>query len=203
MSTPIQQMPRLAHLEWPGLSAICIPADVLVGANHGVDISTSGLSDLPAPLNKASCWIYCREAWPHVDPDFEGMVFITVAVKADHRYAQMLPNHKHTEHGVFPGAVFTTDPLSLHWLAPNADNGVDFIGLQFEVPYHEADAVYDDLLSEFGELGAIRVSKPGVADALLVATGDYVGTPPGPLEADTDHDHQITGTLPANITQGD
>ncbi|WHS57643.1 MULTISPECIES: hypothetical protein [Pseudomonas] len=188
MSMPIQQFPRLAHLEWPGLSDLSIPADVLAGTQRGVEICSSGLSDLPAPLNKASCWIYCREAWPHADPDFEGLVFVTLAVKADHRYAQLLPNHKHTEHGVFPGSVFTTDPLSLHWLAPNADNGVDFIGLQFEVPYHEADAFYDDLLHQLGELGAIRVSKPGVADALLVATGDYVGVPPGPLEAGMAHE---------------
>lgn len=125
--------------------------------------------------------MYCREAWPHVDPDFEGDIFITLAVQADHRYSQLLANHKTTVTSVFPGQLFTTDPLSLHWLAPNSDSSPGFIGLQFEVPYHQADSYWDELVDELGKLGHIQSREPPREDALLVASSEYLGTPPGPL----------------------
>lgn len=168
-------------MRWSGFQGLKIPAEVLAGAARDVEICTEGITDLPAPLNKANCWVYCNQAWPHVDPDFEGFIFITLAVRADHRYAQLLPNLKHTEIGVFQGTLFTTDPMSLHWLAPNGEGGAEFIGLQFEVPYQEVDQFYELLLSQLAALGPISEHLVGTCDALLVATGDWVGTPPGPL----------------------
>ena len=179
----IKDMPRVACLQWAGFLSLPIPAEVRAGAARDIKISSEGISELPAPLNKASCWVYCNQAWPHVDPDFEGYVFITLAVRADHRYAQLLPNHKHSESGVFQGSLFTTDPMSLHWLAPNGEGGAEFIGLQFEVPYLEVDAFYDALLTQLEALGPVREHKAGLADALLTATGEWVHKPPGPLAA--------------------
>lgn len=178
----IQTTPQSAMLTWPGLSTLPIPSAVVLAAEgFEITISREGIAELPAPLNKADCWVSCRESWPHADPDFEGYIFITLAVLGDHRYCQLLPNHTHSVRGVFPGLVFTTDPLSLHWLAPNMDNGCAFVGLQFEVPYHEVDIFYAELLEQLSSLGAVRSFEPAYCDALLVAAGDYVGTPPGPL----------------------
>lgn len=178
----IQTNPKSAMLTWPGLSKLAIPSAVSVAADGFIiEISREGISNLPAPFNKATCWLSCREAWPHADPDFEGLMFITIAVQGDHRYCQLLPNHTHSVCGVSPGSVFTTDPLSLHWLAPNADNGAGFIGLQFEVPYTEADDFYAELLEQLSEFGTVRSSSPAYNDSLLIAASEYVGPPPGPL----------------------
>ncbi len=178
----IQSMPQAATLTWEGLRNLPIPQEVRQGCVFNeIELSRKGIDELPAPLNRATCWIYCREAWPHSNPDFEGDIFITLAVQADHRYCQLVPGNKHTEIPVIPGLLFTTDPLSLHWLAPNSDDGAGFIGLQFEVPYHSADEFFSALTAELSSLGQIRVERPALNDALLVATGEYVGTPPGPL----------------------
>lgn len=178
----IQTTPQSAMLTWPGLSTLPIPSAVLCGSeSHQIQISREGIDQLPAPLNKAHCWVSCREAWPHTDPDFEGYIFITLVLRGDHRYCQLLVNHTHSVRGVFPGLIFTTDPLSLHWLAPNMDNGSGFVGLQFEVAYHEVDNLYVELLEQFATLGHVVRHEAEFCDALLVAKSEYVGTPPGPL----------------------
>lgn len=178
----IQTSPKSATLAWAGLSKLPIPSEVRLAAD-GFEIHTcrEGISNLPVPFNKASCWVSCRDSWPHNDPDFEGLTFITIAVQGDHRYSQLLPNHTHTVSGVFPGLVFTTDPLSLHWLAPNSDNGAGFIGLQFEVPYTDSDGFYAELLEQLAALGEVRELKPAYCGSLLFANDEYVGLPPGPL----------------------
>ena len=174
--------PLTAQLRWPGLWALPIPKVVCQGSGfNAVELTRDGISDLPPPLNRATCWVYCREAWPHVDPDFEGHIFITLAVQGDHRYSQLLANHKTTVTSVFPGQLFTTDPLSLHWLAPNSDSSPEFIGLQFEVPYDELNSFWGELLEQLGALGDMQSSEPVFEAALLLATADYIGTPPGPL----------------------
>lgn len=178
----IQTTPQSAMLIWPGLSTLPIPSAVLCGSeSHQIQISREGIDQLPAPLNKAHCWVSCREVWPHTDPDFEGYIFITLVLRGDHRYCQLMVNHTHSVRGVFPGLVFTTDPLSLHWLAPNMDNGSGFAGLQFEVAYHEVDNLYVELLEQFATLGQVVRHEAEFCDALLVAKSEYVGTPPGPL----------------------
>lgn len=178
----IQTTPHSATLTWPGLTTLPIPSAVLCGSeSHEIQISREGIDQLPAPLNKADCWVSCREAWPHADPDFEGCIFITLVLRGDHRYCQLQVNHTHSVRSVFPGLVFTTDPMSLHWLAPNMDSGPGFVGLQFEVAYHEVDTVYAELLDQLALLGEVISLRPAFCDALLVAKGEYVGTPPGPL----------------------
>lgn len=64
----------------PGvLAGIIVPDSVHRACDeslvHTVDL---GIADLPAPFNTARIWVACREAWPHNDPDFEGMMFISV-----------------------------------------------------------------------------------------------------------------------------
>ncbi|MCF5372003.1 hypothetical protein [Pseudomonas syringae] len=178
----IQTTPQSAMLSWPGLSALPIPPTVLLAAEgFEIQINRDGIDQLPPPLNKADCWVSCRESWPHSDPDFEGYIFITLALRADHRYCQLLVNHTHSVRGVFPGVIFTTDPLSLHWLAPNMDNGSGFVGLQFEVAYHEADTFYGELLEKLAAIGPVVSHEPELCQALLVAQSEYVGAPPGPL----------------------
>ncbi|KAF0255742.1 hypothetical protein [Pseudomonas putida] len=178
----IQTTPKSATLAWDGLRKLPIPSEVVLAADKPeVHVSKEGISGLPAPFNRASIWVSCREVWPHNDPDFEGLIFITITVQGDHRYSQLMPNHTHTERGVFPGTVFTTDPMALHWLAPNSDHGAGFIGLQFEVPHAEADSFYVELLEQLSAVGKVRELPPSYCDSLLVATDEYKGLPPGPL----------------------
>lgn len=88
----IQSMPQAATLTWEGLRNLPIPQEVRQGCVFNeIELSRKGIDELPAPLNRATCWIYCREAWTHSDPDFEGDIFITLAVQADHRYCQLVP----------------------------------------------------------------------------------------------------------------
>ncbi|NVL49935.1 hypothetical protein F2S72_09300 [Pseudomonas syringae pv. actinidiae] len=178
----IQESPESAMLTWKGLSSLPIPKEVQLSSDSfDIEMRREGISALPSPFNRADCWVSCREAWPHVDPDFEGLMFITIVIQGDHRYSQLMPNHTHTVRGVFPGSIFTTDPMALHWLAPNSDSGVGFVGLQFEVPYIDIDIFYADLLEELSAVGDVRSNKAAYCDSLLVASGDYVGVPPGPL----------------------
>lgn len=182
MTSSIQESPKSATLTWPGFAELPVPVEVRSGDHPlAVNVTTSGIADLPAPFNRASCWVYCREAWPHVDPDFEGDIFVTVVVEADHRYCQLMPNNTHSVTGVFQGSIITTDPLSLHWLAPNSDNGIDFVGLQYEVPFHKVDQFYAELLLELGQLGTVKINEPDFAGALLEAASEYAGAAPGPL----------------------
>lgn len=172
---------RAAKLTWEGLRSLPVPEVVRKGCyDHEIEICRDGIDVLPEPLNSATCWIYCRDAWPHVDPDFEGLAFITLALQADHTYNQIMPGNECARMGVFSGDLFVTDPLAMHWLAPNnaVTNG-GFIGLQWEVPYHQFEATYADLVAKLGSLGEVRKDEPGKMSTLLKATAEYNGTPPG------------------------
>lgn len=166
-------------LNWEGLRRLRIPNEVNGGCyDPEIEMSIDGLNDLPDPLNSASCWIYCRDAWPHVDPNYEGTVFITLAIQADHTYNQILPNNKSYRLGVFNGYLFVVDPLSLHWLAPNnAETNPGFIGLQWEIPYDQFDATFADLTSKLAILGELTPLVGGVSDSLL-QPAKYNGVPP-------------------------
>jgi len=163
--------------------AIEIPGDVVLGAHESaIEVCKKGIAGLPAPLDTADTWIYCRAAWPHSDPDFEGSVFITLALRADHVYCQVIPDGKHTELGVFKGTLFVTDPLSLHWLAPNNDDSnPGFIGLQWEVPYLELNAKWEELTTKLTTLGKVRPITTPVQDCILSPKAEYVHAPPSPL----------------------
>ncbi|RNF58394.1 hypothetical protein EFK68_03120 [Pseudomonas aeruginosa] len=172
---------KAAKLNWEGLWSLPIPNEVAHGCyEHEIEICTVGLDQLPEPLNSATCWIYCRDAWPHVDPDFEGLMFITLAIQADHSYNQILPRKKNIRMGVFRGSLFITDPMAMHWLAPNnADTNAGFIGLQWEVSYNQIDTAYADLVSKLAVLGEVQDVTPPTMRTLLKATTEYNGAPPG------------------------
>lgn len=168
-----------AKLNWEGLRRLPIPRVVDEGCyNPDINLSKEGLSELPEPFNSASCWIYCRDAWPHVDPAYEGTVFITLALQADHTFHQLLPNNKSFRLGVFTGQLFVLDPLSMHWLAPNnAETNPGFIGLQWEVPYDQFDATFADLTSKLAMLGELTPLEGEQSDSIL-QPAKYNGVPP-------------------------
>lgn len=174
---------KTLNFVWEGLSALQIPAKVLDHClDSSIDIYGQGIEDLPEPFNTASLWIFCRSAWPHSDPDFEGSVFITLAVQADHMYSQIIPNGQRIELGVFRGTLFVTDPLSLHWLAPNNDDtNSGFIGLQWEVPHHKLDEAWADLTTRLAALGEVRQLDAPRLDNVLAPIEDYEGDPPSPV----------------------
>lgn len=172
-----------AKLHWEGLGSLAIPAKVADGCmNPQIDVFMHEIKDLPEPLNTADLWIYCRSAWPHPDPDFEGSVFITLAVQADHIYSQVIPNGRRIELGVFPGYLFVTDPLSLHWLAPsNEDTNQGFIGLQWEVPHHKLADKWAELCSKLGQLGTLQTLSAEQLNNILPPREEYEGSPPSPV----------------------
>ncbi|HGY3910797.1 TPA: hypothetical protein ACNVX4_006372 [Pseudomonas aeruginosa] len=172
---------KAAKLKWEGLWSLPIPDEVAQGCyEHEIEISTAGINQLPSPLNSATCWIYCRDAWPHNDPDFEGSIFITLAIQADHAYNQILPGNKVSRMGVFRGDIFQTDPMAMHWLAPNnPDTNAGFIGLQWEVPYMQIESAYADLVSKLSALGEVLDMAPTAIPSLLKATAEYSAAPPG------------------------
>ncbi|ORE47695.1 hypothetical protein BKN49_05725 [Pseudomonas aeruginosa] len=145
-------------LNWSGFASLPIPAIVKQGCQDPeIEIHFGDLQELPYPLNSASCWIYCLEAWPHQDPDFHRQSFITLAIQGDHRYGQLVPGDQFKEVAVFPGTLLTTDPMAMHWLAPNSpDNNPGFIGLQWEVKRGNLDAKLDELKAALTELGQVN-----------------------------------------------
>lgn len=119
------------------LAAIVIPGMVQRSTDDPVVLTfTQGISELPAPFNSAKIWAACREAWPHNDPDFEGLMYISVVLQGRHRYSQLGDSNVVETIDVQPGCIFPTNPLALHWLEPK-DPDIGFIALQWEVPCQE------------------------------------------------------------------
>lgn len=145
-------------LNWTGFASLPVPAIVKHRCQDSeIEIHSGDLDELPHPLNSASCWIFCREAWPHQDPDFHQQAFITLVIQGDHRYGQLIRGDKFKEVSAFPGTLLTTDPMAMHWLAPNnPDNNPGFIGLQWEVKRCNLEAKLEELKAALGELGTVN-----------------------------------------------
>lgn len=174
---------KTAKLDWAGLSTLQVPLKVLEGCTlPEIDVFKHEIKDLPAPLNTADLWLYCRSSWPHADPDFEGSVFITLAIQADHVYCQAIPGDQRVELGVFSGYLFVTEPMSLHWLAPsNDETNLGFIGLQWEVPHRQLGEKWAELCAQLGQLGPVKPIWTQRIDNILPPKGEYEGAPPSPV----------------------
>lgn len=174
------------------LASLAIPDEVRGFSRHAfVDISRK-VDHLPYPLNTATLWIGCNQSWPHSDPDFEGLMFINLAIEADHIYSQIMPDNEHLQHPVEPGRLFLTNPLALHWLQPSdmqlnrmKDGEISgitgYIGLQWEVSHLEAGSKFQKLAVELRQAGFIITSEHldmDVKASLEEPVEDYDGLPP-------------------------
>ncbi|MEZ1438971.1 hypothetical protein QVM41_22130 [Pseudomonas shirazica] len=173
------------------LIAVAIPEQVVTSSlSPIIEIHTAGLNDLPYPLSTATLWVACCESWPHADPDWEGLYFINLAIQADHMFSQVGPDNQFLTLDVRPGTVFLTNPLALHWLQPSdkqlnriaeglQERRNGYIGLQWEVAYHEIDAKVLWLKEELVKLGNVEQLGCDIVPLLIQPEADYVQPPPG------------------------
>ncbi|WP_322360340.1 hypothetical protein [Pseudomonas sichuanensis] len=162
------------------LAAVSIP-EIVERAADSLEVRTfkQGISDLPAPFNTATLWVACREAWPHNDPDFEGLIFISVVIRGSHRYGQLGENNVVEYVDVKPGSIFPTNPLALHWLEPK-DPDLGFIALQWEVPFYEYERYLHDLAGSISPGAIARQIEVHIEQGLVVVNPlDYSVPPPG------------------------
>jgi hypothetical protein len=86
-------------------------------------------------------WITCREAVAHTDGGYEELLFLTMAVRANHYVGdarlQPEPRPLGGQH-VTPGVFFVVDPKEWHWLSANIDKPSGFVALQWEVSRRHA-----------------------------------------------------------------
>lgn len=75
---------------------------------------------------------YCREAWPHTDPNWADSVFFTMTIDGDMYQFSTLSNPDGVR--VPAGKVFRVDPLELHWLRPDPVVSTTWLALQWVVP---------------------------------------------------------------------
>lgn len=162
------------------LAGILIPETVQGASDESIVFThVHGLNNLPAPFNGARLWVSCREAWPHADADFDGMMFITIVVQGAHRYSQMCEGNVVETIEVRPGCVFSTNPLALHWLEP-LDPEVGFIAVQWEVPFHEYVDRMEDLVAAIGGKDTPQSLVIESQSALVPVDAEaYTCTPPG------------------------
>lgn len=170
----------------PLLAQVTVPVDVAEAAQSQlVEVFREGIATLPHPLCTASIWLACKEAWPHTDDDFEGLHFINLAIQAHHSFTQALPGGLIGEVAVRPGTLFHTNPLCLHWLSPSDQvrNGLapatGYIGLQWEVPFHEAEERFNWLVAELGKHAQYASLYQDERPVFVTPEGDYSGAAPG------------------------
>lgn len=168
------------HIHEAALAAVVIPEIVARAADRmHVETYRQDLSALPPPFNTATLWVACSEAWPHNDPDYEGVMFISVVIQGCHRYGQLGEANVVEYIDVSPGSIFLTNPLALHWLQPK-DPEIGFVALQWEVPYHQ----YRERLRELAEQISLGSDYQIIAEerepALVIVDPEgYIGDPQG------------------------
>lgn len=161
------------------LSGIVVPDTVQRASDDSVvHTHGHGLADLPAPFNTARIWVSCREAWPHNDSDFDGIMFISVVVQGAHRYSQLGEGSVVETIEVRPGCVFPTNPLALHWLEP-LDPDLGFVALQWEVPFHEYEQRMGDLITAIGGAASIQQLDIETEHGLVPVDPEAYTSPPG------------------------
>ncbi|HDS1682526.1 TPA: hypothetical protein QEM39_004117 [Pseudomonas putida] len=105
-------------------------------------------------------------------------------------FSQVGPDNQFLTLDVRPGTVFLTNPLALHWLQPSdkqlnriaeglQERRNGYIGLQWEVAYHEIDAKVLWLNEELAKLGNVEQLGCDIAPLLIQPEADYVQPPPG------------------------
>ncbi|KVP75235.1 hypothetical protein WJ96_05620 [Burkholderia ubonensis] len=92
--------------------------------------------------------VFAKEAWPHVDPDWEGRVFFTMTADGGGFDFGSLSRPKGMR--VPAGKVFYFDPLELHWLRPDPVVSCWWLGLQWDVSKAQEAAFADDLAAAIG-----------------------------------------------------
>ncbi|RMM39426.1 hypothetical protein QO021_28715 (plasmid) [Pseudomonas amygdali pv. lachrymans] len=168
------------QIQEAALAAFVIPEIVARSADRQhVETYRHDLSTLPFPFNTATLWVACSEAWPHNDPDFEGVMFISVVIQGCHRYGQLAEGNVVEYIDVRPGSIFLTNPLALHWLQPK-DPEIGFVALQWEVPHHEYPQRLRELVEQISRGTDSQVIQGQSEPALVVVDPEgYIGDPPG------------------------
>jgi len=98
--------------------------------------------------------VYCKEAWPHVDPKFAGSVFFTMTIDGCMYQFGTLASPD----GVLVpvGKVFRVNPLELHWLRPDPIVSTCWLALQWVVPQNQVSAFEQALAAAI-----VRWNAPG------------------------------------------
>lgn len=99
----------------------------------------------------ATCWIGCREAWPHVDlyEDWAGKVFVTLCIIGNHYVGDA--KAVEPRNFVTGGDLFVIDPLVPHWLAPpEPDRNGGFLAVQWEVLREESEGLIQEVIEKHG-----------------------------------------------------
>ncbi|KZN20494.1 MULTISPECIES: hypothetical protein [Pseudomonas] len=162
----------------PLLSNLPLPSKLIRDIkSREITALKAGIQDLPFPLNTASLWLYCDEAWPHSDADFEGLMFINLAIQADHVYNQAAPGDCYESIIVTPGSLYPTNPLALHWLQPSGSIG--YVGLQWEVPFADFERAFEQLRHDLEIMGNQFRTSVELNFAITKPASEYVGPAPG------------------------
>lgn len=110
-----------------------VPSHVAKAArSREIDLQPYTGTDMPDAQ-----WITCREAVAHTDVGFEDLMFLTLAVRANHYVGDARLQKDSNPIGgqrVTPGAFFVVDPKEWNWLSANMDKPSGFVALQWEVP---------------------------------------------------------------------
>ncbi|KWA84168.1 hypothetical protein WL29_22665 [Burkholderia ubonensis] len=107
--------------------------------------------------------VMAREAWPHVDPNWEGRVFFTMT--ADGVMYEFGCLSMPSGMRVPAGKVFSFDPLELHWLRPDPIVSYGWVGLQWDVPREQADIFAEALAAAIGQWNKAGFALPVLGDA--------------------------------------
>lgn len=129
---------------------LVIPKSVRTAARADV-IDTHHRTEPPVPFG-ASVWITCRHAWPHVDPSFEGRIFLTLSVLSAHEAGDSQASQPMT---IVPrGYLFVVDPMVPHWIGDRAcgsgGRSRPWAGLQWDVDRDNAKETARRIVSEKG-----------------------------------------------------
>ncbi len=81
--------------------------------------------------------VFCHEAWPHTDPDWEGRIFFTLTVEGFMYSFGCLSVPE--EESASVGKTLVVNPMELHWLRPDPIVSTGWLALQWDVPAERAE----------------------------------------------------------------
>lgn len=108
--------------------------------------------------------VYCKEAWPHIDPKWGGSVFFTMTADGDMYQFGTVANPDGER--VPAGKVFRVHPLELHWLRPDPVVSTCWLGLQWVVPRELAELFARELAGAINRWNAPEFVLPQLGDEL-------------------------------------
>ncbi len=81
--------------------------------------------------------VFCHEAWPHTDPDWEGCFFFTMTVEGCmYSFGRLSET---VEQSALVGKTLVVNPMELHWLRPDPVVSTGWLALQWYVPAERAE----------------------------------------------------------------